>query len=78
MCFAKFNNFSFDSASPRKQSRSPERSPSPRRSPPSSPEKGKRDATSPPSKSVSPAGRRADSRSPSPRSSNEVLSILYF
>ncbi|XP_074563183.1 uncharacterized protein LOC141819824 [Curcuma longa] len=62
---------SYDSASPRKQSRSPERSPSPRRSPPSSPEKGKRDATSPPSKSVSPAGRRADSRSPSPRSSNE-------
>ncbi|WOL13781.1 serine/arginine-rich splicing factor SC35 [Canna indica] len=61
---------SYDSASPVRRSPSPGRSPTPRRTPPSSPEKGSHGARSPPSKSASPQGRRAVSRSPS-RSSNE-------
>ncbi|XP_074557594.1 uncharacterized protein LOC141813525 [Curcuma longa] len=62
---------SYDSASPIRRSPNPARSPSPHRTPPSSPEKVSHGAKSPPPKSVSPAGRRADSRSPSPHSSNE-------
>ncbi|URD88284.1 RNA recognition motif containing protein [Musa troglodytarum] len=50
---------SYDSASPARHSRSPERSPTPRRTPPSSPEKGSHGERSPPSKSASPLARRA-------------------
>ncbi|XP_042470065.1 serine/arginine-rich splicing factor SC35-like [Zingiber officinale] len=62
---------SYDSASPIRRSPNPARSSSPRRTPPSSPEKGSHGGKSPPPKSVSPAGRRTNSRSPSPHSSNE-------
>ncbi|KAJ8466497.1 hypothetical protein OPV22_029049 [Ensete ventricosum] len=62
---------SYDSASPARHSPSPVRSPTPRRSPPSSPEKGSHGERSPPSKSTSPLARRAGSRSPSSRSLNE-------
>ncbi|XP_010939646.1 uncharacterized protein [Elaeis guineensis] len=64
---------SYDSASPDRHSDSPQRSPTPRRNPPrdKSPDKGSHGARSPPSRSVSPYGRRADSRSPSPHGSDQ-------
>ncbi|KAG0449803.1 hypothetical protein HPP92_015853 [Vanilla planifolia] len=70
---------SYDSASPDRRSASPRRSlsprrssPSPRRSPPSRGESPKHsNGNRLQSRSVSPPGRRADSRSPSPRSSEE-------
>ncbi|CAL9765536.1 unnamed protein product [Musa acuminata subsp. burmannicoides] len=62
---------SYDSASPARHSPSPERSLTPRRTPPSSPEKGSHGERSPPSKSASPLARRTGSRSPSSRSLNE-------
>ncbi|MQL78131.1 hypothetical protein Taro_010545, partial [Colocasia esculenta] len=63
---------SVDSASPARRSLTPARSPSPRRSPrEDSPERGNHDQS--PKRSVSPRDRNADSRSPSPRSSDEVL-----
>ncbi|CAD5192473.1 serine/arginine-rich splicing factor SC35-like isoform X1 [Musa acuminata AAA Group] len=62
---------SYDSASPARRSPSPERSLTPRRTPPSSPEKGSHGERSPPSKSASPLARRTGSRSPSSRSLNE-------
>ncbi|XP_038990182.1 serine/arginine-rich splicing factor SC35-like isoform X2 [Phoenix dactylifera] len=64
---------SFDSVSPDRHSYSPRRSPTPHRTPPrdKSPDKGNHGERSPPSRSVSPRGRRADSRSPSPHSSDQ-------
>ncbi|CAA6665041.1 unnamed protein product [Spirodela intermedia] len=61
---------SIDSASPARRSPSPERSLSPRKSPgENSPEKGDGDRS--PVRSVSPKLQKADSRSPSPHSSDQ-------
>ncbi|KAK3033895.1 hypothetical protein RJ639_033530, partial [Escallonia herrerae] len=64
---------SYGSASPARRSPSPGRSPSPRRTPPSrgrSPAGNSNKEGSPIPRSVSPRGRVADSRTPSPRNSD--------
>ncbi|KAK2984646.1 hypothetical protein RJ640_006629 [Escallonia rubra] len=73
---------SYGSASPARRSPSPGRSPSPRRTPPSrgrSPAGNSNKEGSPIPRSVSPRGRVADSRTPSPRNSDaEVSHELHF